>query len=223
MLVVDDQVTAAEGHRTFVERVPGFKVVGVVYDGPSAIAWCTNGGVDLLLLDLAMPEMHGMDVLRALHAMPQGPDVMVVTASRDLRTVRGAMRNGALLYVIKPFSFATLRTKLINYAEFTRAAAGEREILDQGELDTALAALREPANSDLPKPLAKETMNAVRMALLTQSDGLSASKVGEITGTSRVTARRYLEYLVSVGGCERELAHGRAGRPECIYLPRAGA
>jgi response regulator of citrate/malate metabolism len=220
VLVVDDQPTVAEGHRSYVERVPGFEVVGVAHDGRTAVARCGEGGIDLVLLDLAMPGMHGLEVARALQAMPDGPDVMVLTASRDLQTVRAAMRGGALHYVVKPFSFATLRAKLINYAGFWAAAAGERDVIDQGEIDAALAALRDPAGTDLAKGMSKETLVAIRAALLATPQGLSASRAAEVIGASRVTARRYLEYLAESGGCEREPVYGRTGRPELVYRAR---
>ncbi|GAA2178606.1 response regulator [Brooklawnia cerclae] len=220
VLVVDDQRTVAEGHRTLVERVPGFEVVAVAYNGPQAVERCAAGGVDLVLLDLAMPGMSGLEVARALQAMPDGPDVMVLTASRDLHTVRAAMRGGALHYVLKPFSFATLQAKLVNYARFTQAAAGQRDVLDQGEIDSALAALRDPSGTAIAKGMSKETLAAVREALLAEPDGLTETRAAEAVGISRVTARRYLEYLSETGGCERVPVYGRTGRPELVYRPR---
>ena len=217
VLVADDQPLVAEGHRRYVERVAGFEVVGVVHNGPQTLARCSQGGVDLVLLDLAMPGMNGLEVARALQSMPHGPDVLVLTASRDLHTVRAAMRTGALHYIVKPFSFAVLRSKLQCYASFTQAAAGTREVTDQGEIDAALAALRDPTGTSLTKGLSKETLMAVRATLINQPEGISASRTGEIIGASRVTARRYLEYLADMGGCDRIPVYGKAGRPEYLY------
>ncbi|MFT4218072.1 MAG: response regulator [Micropruina sp.] len=220
VLVVDDQPVVAEGHSLYVRRVPGFEVVGVELDGRSAVERCAIGGVDLVLLDLDMPGMHGLEVARALQTMPDGPDIMVLTATRDVPSMRGAVRSGALHYVIKPFSFATLRAKLLHYASFVAATTGEREVLDQGEIDAALAALRDPAGPQLAKGMSKETMVAVRAAVRSAAGGLSASRVAEIIGASRVTARRYLEHLADTGGCERVPVYGRTGRPELTYRMR---
>ena len=222
VLVVDDQPVVAQGHRLYVERVQGFEVVGVAHDGPQAIARCREGGVDLVLLDLAMPGMHGLEVARALQDIPDGPDLMVLTASRDLQTIRAAMRGGALQYVVKPFSFATLRSKLLHYASFAEAAAGRSEVIDQGQIDAALAALRDPAGTDLAKGMSQETLIAIRNALLDGPDGLSAARAGEIVGVSRVTARRYLENIADNGGCYRQPVYGRTGRPELVYRPHPG-
>jgi len=68
--------------------------------------------------------------------------------------------------------------------------------------------------------MSRETLVAIRAALLAMPEGLSASRAAEIIGASRVTARRYLEYLAESGGCEREPVYGRTGRPELVYRAR---
>jgi response regulator of citrate/malate metabolism len=221
VLVVDDQPVVAEGHRVLIDRVPGFEAVAVVHDGLAALARVRHGDIDLVLLDLSMPGMHGLDVCSALQEIPDAPDVMIVTAARDLVSVRAAVRHGAVHYLIKPFSFATLRSKLEHYATYRAAAAGGRDVIDQGEIDAALGALRDPSGAALPKGMSRETLAAVRAVLLTTPDGLTAAGAAQLVGTSRVTVRRYLEHLVVAGGCEREPLYGRTGRPEMLYRLRA--
>jgi response regulator of citrate/malate metabolism len=221
VLVVDDQPVVAEGHRVLIDRVPGFEAVAVVHDGQAALARVRHGDIDLVLLDLSMPGMHGLDVCSALQGIPDAPDVMIVTAARDLVSVRAAVRHGAVHYLIKPFSFATLRSKLENYATYRAAAAGGRDVIDQGEIDAALGALRDPSGAALPKGMSRETLAAVRAVLLTTPEGLTAAGAAQLVGTSRVTVRRYLEHLVTVGGCEREPVYGRTGRPELLYRLRS--
>ena len=220
VLVVDDQPLVAGAHRVFIDRIPGFTAVDVAHSGQQALARVARGDVDLVLLDLSMPGMHGLEVCRALQARADAPDVMIVTAARDLETVRDAVRRGAVNYLIKPFTFATLRTKLEHYASYRVAAAGRRDVTDQGEIDAALAALRDPTDPGLPKGMSRETLNAVRAALLATPEGLTAAQAAEQVGASRVTARRYLESLVDIGGCQREPVYGRAGRPQLRYRLR---
>lgn len=220
VLVVDDQPVVAEGHRILIDRVPGFNAVAVAHDGLAALARVRRGDIDLVLLDLSMPGMQGLEVCSVLQTLPDAPDVIIVTAARDLESVRSAMRHGAVHYLIKPFSFATLRSKLENYATYRAAAAGQRDVVDQGEIDAALGALRDPSSAALPKGMSRETLAAVRAMLLAAPEGLSATSAAEMVGTSRVTVRRYLEHLVDTGGCEREPVYGRAGRPELLYRLR---
>ena len=220
VLVVDDQEVVAQAHRTFVDRVPGFTTVSIARDGTTALERIRRGGVDLVLLDLTMPGMSGLDVCRTLQSYPTPPDVIMVTAARDLESVRTAVRHGVVHYLIKPFTFATLRGKLDVYASYRAAAAGQRDVTDQGEIDAALAALRGPSETSLPKGMSRETLDAIRAALIAAPEGLTALQGAGVVGTSRVTARRYLEHLVTSGGCEREPVYGHAGRPELRYRLR---
>ena len=220
VLVVDDQPLVAGAHRVFIDRIAGFTAIDVAHGGREALARVARGDVDLVLLDLSMPGMHGLEVCRALQTRPSAPDVMIVSAARDLQTVRAAMRHGAVNYLIKPFTFATLRTKLEHYASYRTAAAGRRDVTDQGEIDAALAALWDPADPGLPKGMSRETLDAVRAALVATPEGLTAAQAAELVGASRVTVRRYLENLVDTGGCAREPVYGSAGRPRLRYRLR---
>ena len=116
VLVVDDQPLVAGAHRVFVDRVPGFTAVGVAHNGEAALARARRGDVDLVMLDLAMPGTHGLEVCRALQDVPAAPDTMIVSAARDRESVRACVRQGAVHHLIEPFTFAMLRAKLEHYA-----------------------------------------------------------------------------------------------------------
>ncbi|WP_020573839.1 response regulator [Actinopolymorpha alba] len=117
VLVVDDDVIVARVHRGFVEKVPGFSVVGEARTGAEALAAIRRDPPDLILLDIYLPDMSGLDVLVRLREMPRSPfDVLVITAARDVDTVAGALRGGAVSYLVKPFGFAVLRERLEQYA-----------------------------------------------------------------------------------------------------------
>lgn len=220
VLVVDDQPAVAGAHRVFVDRVPGFTAVGVAHSGAAALARAARGDVDLVLLDLAMPGMHGLEVCRALQDVPAAPDVIIVSAARDLESVRACVRQGAVHYLIKPFTFTMLRSKLEHYATYRAAAAGRRDVTDQSEIDAAIGSLRDPGDAGLPKGMSQETLNAVRAALVAIPEGLTAAHAAELVGASRVTMRRYLDNLVVTGACEREPVYGSAGRPKLLYRLR---
>lgn len=216
VLVVDDQPLVARAHRELVDRVDGFTAVDAVHDGPAALVRARQGDVDVVLLDLTMPGMDGIEVCRRLHAASGAPDVIVVTAVRDMAAVHTAVRHGAVLYVVKPFTFAVLRERLHQYVSFRRAAADGRAV-DQCEIDAALATLRTPVPVPVPKSLSSESLDVVRAALLTADGPLTATEVADRTGMARVTARRYLEHLVTTGTCTREPEYGRTGRPVLRY------
>ena len=219
VLVVDDQPMVAAVHREMVDKVDGFEVVAVAYSGQPAVFRAERGGIDLVLLDLTMPGMDGMEVCRRLHTLPDPPDVIAVTAIRDMATVRSAVKLGVVLYVVKPFTHAILRERLLQYASFRRAWQAT-SVVDQRDIDDALGALRVPAPAPVPKSMSPESLDAVLAALTDAPEGLTAVEVSERTGMARVTARRYLEHLLATDACDREPVYGRAGRPLLRYRLR---
>ena len=214
VLVVEDDPVAAEAHRQYVERVPGFTVVGVVHSGGEVLRVLHREPVELLLLDFYLPDTHGLDVCRAVRAAGHSLDVIAVTSARDLAVVRAAVSAGIVQYLLKPFTFATMRDKLERYAKFR---AGRGEAAGQDEVDSLLATLRSPESASLPKGMSRPTLDAVVAALRAAGDGLSAGVASEGIGVSRVTARRYLEYLADNGLAVRKLQYGQVGRPELWY------
>ncbi|WP_330459883.1 response regulator [Streptomyces sp. NBC_00820] len=214
VLVVEDDPVAADAHVLYVGRVPGFVTVGKAHTGAAARRILDRTEVDLLLLDLHLPDVHGLQFARSLRAAGHHADVIAVTSARDLAVVREGVSLGVVQYVLKPFTFATLRDRLVRYAEF-HAAAGEAS--GQDEVDRALAVLRAPAPAALPKGLSAPTLERVTGVLRDSADGLTASGVAEAVGISRITARRYLEHLVGAGRAARSPQYGAVGRPELQY------
>ncbi|QRP48938.1 response regulator [Amycolatopsis sp. FDAARGOS 1241] len=214
VLVVEDEPVAAEAHRLYVERLPGFTVAGVVHSGGDALRFCEREAVDLVLLDFYLPDTHGLAVCRSLRAAGLPIDVIAVTSARDLALVKAAVSVGVVQYLLKPFTFASLREKLASYAEFHRASG---EVTGQAEIDRALATLRTSEHTALPKGMSGETLEAITTALAGADEGLSAAAAASAIGASRVTARRYLEYLADNGLVHREPRYGQVGRPEVWY------
>ncbi|GGQ49995.1 response regulator [Streptomyces flaveolus] len=214
VLVVEDDPVAADAHVMYVERVPGFTAVGKAHTGAQARRLLDRTPVDLLLLDLHLPDVHGLQLARSLRATGHHTDVIAVTSARDLTVVREGVSLGVVQYVLKPFTFATLRDRLVRYAEF-RGTVGEAS--GQEEVDRALATLRAPGPAALPKGLSAPTLERVTGALRGAEEGLTAAGVAEAVGISRITARRYLEHLVDTGRAQRSPLYGQVGRPELVY------
>lgn len=218
VLVVDDDALALELHAAYVERLPGFEVVGQAAGARAALTAIADPArpIDLVLLDMTMPDGGGLDVARRVRAMGAGVDIIAVTAVRDAATVRAAVSTGVVQYPIKPFTFAAFRERLEAYRAYVEGldrAAGDAT---QSEVDALLGSLRTMAPT-LPKGLSDETLQAVAERVRTASGAVSSTEVGEREGMSRVTARRYLEHLADVGRVRREPRYGGPGRPEITY------
>src|ERR671911_640787 len=121
VLIVDDDFMVAKVHAGFVRQTPGFEVVGVAHTGASALAAARQLAPDLVLLDIHLPDINGLDLLQELRkAMPE-LDVLIISAAREVDTVRRALRGGIVHYLIKPFSAEELRERLAHYQEAYRS------------------------------------------------------------------------------------------------------
>jgi response regulator of citrate/malate metabolism len=216
-LVVDDDAMTASIHRSYVERVPGFEVVGEAHTGRNALELARTAKPDLVLLDIYLPDMSGLDVLRTLRE-PESPrvDVIAVTAAKDVSTLRTAIHGGVIHYLVKPFFFDTLRERLEGYAALHGRLERMREP-EQHDIDHVFSLLRSQRRHALPKGISAPTLELV-VEIVRDSEGdLTAVEVGERAGISRGTARRYLEYLALTGAIELSLRYGTTGRPEHLY------
>ena len=215
-LIVDDDARVADIHKSYVERVEGFSVAGVANRGTEALRQVLEHEPDLVLLDIYLPDLDGLEVCRRLRAAGNLVDVIAVTAARDVDTVKGAVGLGVAQYLVKPFAFATFRDKLERYAAY-RARLQRQGEAEQEEIDALLGELRAPGATPLPKGLSKETLELVARTLKQAESPRSAAETAERAGLSRVTARRYLEHLVHTNQVELELRYGGSGRPEHRY------
>ncbi len=218
VLVVDDDFMVARVHRAFVERVGRFRVVGVAHTGEQAAHAVDELRPDLVLLDLYLPDVFGLDVIPRLRTAGHDCDVMVISAAREADTVRGAVRHGVVDYLLKPFAYEDLRARLERYAQ-QRGRLLTAVVRGQADVDRVLAGAAVPAPSlgTLPKGMSVETAALVERALRDAEGSLSAAECATSVGISRVSARRYLEYFHTVGTADVSLRYGVTGRPERRY------
>jgi response regulator of citrate/malate metabolism len=216
VLVVEDEPVAAEAHRAYVDRTPGFTTAGVAASAARALDALTRTRTDLVLLDMNLPDAHGIELCRRVRAAGVDVDILAVTSARELATVRAAAAHGVVGYLLKPFTYPALRDRLLAYAEFRGRLRSQGDAEGQEDVDRALAAARPQRPAPLPKGMHRQTLDAV-VAALRGADGLSAAETAEHIGASRITARRYLEYLADAGLAARVPRYGGAGRPETEY------
>ncbi|MFJ8921628.1 two-component system, CitB family, response regulator [Streptomyces sp. LamerLS-316] len=222
VLVVDDDVRVARINAAYVTKVPGFRVAAMAHSAAEALTRIGETPIDLILLDHYLPDRNGLAVVRELRALGHHTDVIMVTAARDVATVQAAMRHGALQYLVKPFAYAGLRTKLEAYAALRRTFEGGGEA-EQTEVDRLFGALWATGGSDLPKGHSTTTAELVRQALRSADGPLSAQEIAESAGMSRQTAQRYLKLLERTGRVRLSLKYGETGRPEHRYIWSSGS
>jgi response regulator of citrate/malate metabolism len=207
-----------------VERTPGFEVAGVARTGQEALELAGSLDPDLVLLDVHLPDISGLEVLERLRRAGRHVPVLIVTAERGAPAVSAALHGGAMQYLVKPFEYDDLAERLRSVADsISRLAASterglEPATVDQATIDRVFRTERRgsPEPAALPKGFSPETADLVLEALH-DHDEISASETAEALGLSRVTARRYLEHFVDIGQAQVRLQYGVTGRPERRY------
>lgn len=228
VLVVEDEPLIAEAHRSYVERIEGFSVHAVAHTARDAMRVVTEAAtsddpIDLVLLDIGLPDASGLDLAAALGGLRPSPDLIAVTSARDLDVVRTAVTRGVVLYLLKPFTFAALRDKLEHYREFRDALPEGGTAVSQRDIDRAMAVLRTTdSRTTASKGVAPQTSDLIGACVRDADRPLTATDVAAAVGVSRVTAWRYLERLADGGVLTRATEYGRAGRPQVRYAWAAG-
>lgn len=218
-VVVDDDFRVAGLHADVVAGLPGFEVAACVHTAAAAEDAVARHRPALVLCDLYLPDRPGLELVRALAAMPDPPDVIVVSAARDRGSVRAAMRAGAAAFLVKPVDFGELGERLAAWAA-TRARGTDADVLDQREVDRLYAESLRPASGGTasPDPAAESPTGERVLAALREGGGpLAAAQVADAVGISRATAQRYLAGFVRTGHVELTLRYGSTGRPEHRY------
>ncbi|MET3368115.1 UNVERIFIED_CONTAM: response regulator of citrate/malate metabolism [Jeotgalibacillus campisalis] len=215
VLIVDDDFMVAKVHAGFIQRTPGFGVVGVAHTGAQALVETERLQPDLVLLDIHLPDINGLELMHQLRDVAPDLDVLVISAAREVETVRKALRGGIVHYLIKPFSQADLQERLEHYRSAYQGLDASKVEAEQSDVNRVFGL--GVSERTLPKGCSVETLELVESALKTAPGDLSAAELAEQLGTSRVSARRYLEYLHDEGALEVRLKYG-VGRPERRYL-----
>ena len=219
VLIVDDDYHVAGIHSAYVERTAGFAVVGEAHTAAEAREMAAGLIPELVLMDIYLPDGNGLEVVRTMLEQAEAPDVIVISAARELGTVRAAMRLGAMHYLVKPFGYQALADRLWAYQRLRRHIDQLRVAPDQSDVDEMFRLLRTPEIKAVrpSKGHSAPTLDLVREAVRANELDTSAAEISEQVGISRATAQRYLNYLERHGVVTLQLRYGTTGRPEHRY------
>lgn len=214
VLLVEDDPMVQEVNRQFIERIPGFEVIGVASSGEDGLRLVRELNPDLLLLDVYMPELNGIDMLKALREDELQVEVIAITAANDTETVRTMLHHGARDYLIKPFKFERFQQALLDFRNYHEKLGGTGSV-SQYELDKIAVKEESTLNSikPLPKGLNKQTLKQILSYIERHGKPLTAEETAEGVGIARVTARRYLDHMQKSGQVEIAIQYGAVGRP----------
>ncbi|MFS0674039.1 response regulator [Ornithinibacillus sp. 179-J 7C1 HS] len=216
VIIVEDDFRIAKIHEEFIEKVTGFKVVGKALNGDNAIKLVQNNEIDLVILDVYLPDILGVDLIDKIREMDSNIDFIMVSAATETELVGEIIRNGVFDYIIKPVKMERFIETLERYQEMKERLDKQSEV-DQLFLDKYFGHLPDNGLKDTPKGIDPLTLEKVSKTIQSLKSGITAEEMGSRIGVSRTTARRYLEYLISTGEVMAELEYGIVGRPERKY------
>ncbi|WNF37861.1 response regulator [Bacillaceae bacterium IKA-2] len=216
ILLIEDDLMVQEVNRMFIEKVKGFKVVGIASNGMEGRQMIKELNPDIVLLDIFMPKEDGLKTISKLRQDQLDVDIIAVTAANDTATVKRLLRYGVVDYIVKPFTFERLKQALEQYKEmYDQLRLTEK--FSQDKLDEVMQQKENSKPDGLPKGLQSMTLKQILDYLEKIDHSKSAEEIGSEVGLARVTVRRYLNYLESTKKVEMELTYGTIGRPIQLY------
>lgn len=224
VLIVKDDFRIANIHKQFIENTEGFIVRASVKTGEEALNFLKESSnvPDIVLLDIYIPDVEGLDLFWKIRSTYRDTDIIIVTAADEVNTIQETVRGGVFDYIIKPVDMDRFERTLNRFKE-RRSFLESKEVLGQDEIDTYILPKSLPKHNseNLPKGIDAITLNEITTLLETElTRGITAVELSKQIGMSRSTARRYLEYLVSIKQIEMRLKYGTVGRPERKYFLR---
>ncbi|WLD94470.1 response regulator [Alkalihalobacillus sp. AL-G] len=218
VVIAEDDFRVAGIHEKFLSKVTGVKIVGKAINGNDTLQLVKEHHVDLILLDIYMPDALGTDLISELRALNSNIDIIMISAATEKEMVEESLRNGVFDYIIKPVKMNRFIATLERYKR-TKKELDVRDELDQTFLDDYFGFANSTVKTEkqTPKGIDPLTLEKVKNRLSEIGSAITAEEMGKNIGASRTTARRYLEHLISVGEGEAELVYGIVGRPERKY------
>ncbi|KON70601.1 transcriptional regulator [Peribacillus butanolivorans] len=219
-VIAEDDFRVADIHEKFLKNFEEIEVVGKAVNAKKTLRILEQKSPDLLLLDVYMPDQLGTDLLPSIRQKFPNVDIIMITAATEKEQLEKALHYGVENYLIKPVEMKRFNQVIEEYLKKAHLMQSKQDI-DQDFVDLILKkGSATPETNDgpaLPKGVDEITLTKVMEVLEISDIGLSAEQVSSQIGASRTTARRYLEYLISVKKCKAEVIYGVVGRPERRY------
>lgn len=217
VLIVEDDPMVAMINEQYVRKNKQFSVVAACSDGKSALEFLQQNQVDLIVLDVFMPYMNGLEILRHIREKKIDVEVIMVTAANDRDSLEEAIHLGIVDYLVKPFAYDRFQMALDKFVMQTEAFKN-LGTLNQKSIDYVMENTRSRAQSIRPKGIQEKTLLIIKNCLSNNMPkSLTSDDIAEKTGLTGVTVRRYMSYLEESGQVVSEINYETGGRPCLVY------
>ena len=217
ILIVEDDPMVAMINEQYIKKNKNFELVGKCSNGVAALEFLENNEVDLLVLDVYMPQMDGFETLRRVRNKQITVDAIMVTAANDRNSLEEALHLGVVDYLVKPFTFDRFQMALEKYIS-QNSALKDVETLNQKNIDHIIDNARKKSDDLHPKGIQEKTTELI-LEYLKENSGRSftGDEIAEKVGLTGVTVRRYMNYLAESGRVIGEMNYETGGRPCMKY------
>lgn len=224
LVIVDDDLMIASINREFALKIPGVDVVATFHDGHKALDFLQENPVDLLLLDIALTfDYSGLDLLTDLRRRGKMTDVIIISGRSEVENVEKAFHLGIVDYLIKPFTYERFQEAMQKFL-VQRSSLQAKEKFTQEDVDKLLA---KPTPQDsgessynvLRKGLQQQTLDKI-LEFMGKNSGryLTSEQIATDTGFSKMTVRRYMNYLIELKKIASRTNYATGGRPSIEYI-----
>lgn len=134
LILVEDDPMVMSVNESFIQRIGGFQVVNTARTGRLALELIEKHKPRLVILDIYLPDMTGIEILKELRRQGTPTDVIMITAADDLAVVQNAIRFGVIDYIIKPFKFERIQAALEKYRTYSDKFK-DHGVINQEQLD----------------------------------------------------------------------------------------
>ena len=214
-MIIEDDPMVRDINSRFLKRIDGFKLYKAVGNLTEAKQFIKSKNLDLILLDVFLPNENGIDFLKWLRSEEIKTDVILITADKTIERVQEAFRYGAVDYLIKPFNFERFKESLVQfkerYYEFKNIEEIEQSKLDKLILNSEVIQKEEGLAKGFNKYTYKSLWDEIEKI---NGEYFTSEDMSERIKVARVTVRRYLEYMEKEGHLEKIVEYGKVGRPQ---------
>ncbi|AQS39503.1 response regulator of citrate/malate metabolism [Shewanella psychrophila] len=229
VLIVEDDARIAAILAKTIDKREEYEVIGVASNVTEAIDVIDCFAPDLVFLDISLDSSSGLDVIKYIRQEIQenAPTVVMLTAAKDVEVIQKSVASGVFDYILKPISFSRLNQTLQRFADYSEKLE-TRQAFEQEDVDLFFGlqhdeepgtGLEKSEHAPLPKGVDSLTLEKIISAFKREpATAYTAEVMADRIGISRTTARRYLEYLLSVERVKADIEYGTVGRPERRYI-----
>lgn len=217
VLIIEDDPMVALINKSYINLIKDLNYLGCVTQEKELIDILNTEKIDLIILDVYLPDKNGLEILKNLRSNGRLVDVIMVTAANSREEIKTAFAYGVVDYLVKPFEFDRFSEAIKKYMSRDKILDECKELV-QKEIDH-ICCFEQHEKPGLPKGLQEKTLEKVVKVLQGQnSKTWTLREISCETNISNVTIKKYMDYLESINRVKATPFYGNVGRPEYNYI-----